>query len=91
MKPWKAVLGVGAACAACCAVPLIGGTAAFAAGSTAVAALGAVLAACAGEHALMALALVAVIFGGVMFARQRRRAVPPTPAAAGCSGGCNGK
>ena len=32
MRSWKAVLGIGAACAACCAVPLAGGVAALAAG-----------------------------------------------------------
>lgn len=77
MKTWKAALGLGAACAACCAVPLIGGTAAFAAGSTAVAALGAALAVCVGELALMALGLAALIFGSVVFTRQRRRATLP--------------
>jgi hypothetical protein len=33
MKNWKALLGIGAACAACCAVPLVGGTALFAGSS----------------------------------------------------------
>jgi hypothetical protein len=42
MKSWKAVLGLGAACAACCAIPLLG-----AAGG--LAAIGAALAACADE------------------------------------------
>ncbi len=33
MKPWKLVLGAGAACAACCAAPIIGGMAALGVGS----------------------------------------------------------
>jgi hypothetical protein len=33
MKPWKLVLGAGAACAACCAAPIIGGMAALGIGS----------------------------------------------------------
>lgn len=35
MQSWKVLLGVGAACAACCALPLIGGVAALAATSSA--------------------------------------------------------
>jgi len=34
MNTWKTVLGMGAACAACCALPLASGTAALAAGPT---------------------------------------------------------
>lgn len=33
MKPWKLILGAGAACAACCAAPIIGGMAALGIGS----------------------------------------------------------
>ena len=43
MRPWKAVLGIGAACAACCAIPLAGGVAAWAAGSTTLLAAGSAL------------------------------------------------
>lgn len=43
MRPWKAVLGIGAACAACCAMPLVGGVAAPSAGTAALAASGSAL------------------------------------------------
>ena len=74
MKPWKAVLGVGAACAACCAVPLVGSVAALTVGSTALVALGSTLLAFADEFRLplagVMLALAAT-GGGLLWWRLR--------------------
>jgi len=89
MRPWKVVLGVGAACAACCAVPLLGGATALAVGSTALAALGGALLACADEFAPVAmavLAVAAVLGAAAWWARRGRRAEPP---AAVCGVGSN--
>ena len=36
MKSWKVIFGLGGACAACCALPLLGGVAALGAGSSAL-------------------------------------------------------
>lgn len=68
MKSWKAVLGIGAACAACCAVPLFGGVAALAAGTTALAATGSALLACADEFLPLAVVLLmlATLGGGLI-------------------------
>ena len=87
MRPWKVVLGVGAACAACCALPLLGGATALTVGSTALAALGGALMACADEFAPMALAVLAVsavLGAAAWWARRGRRTDPP---AAVCGGG----
>lgn len=72
MKPWKPLLGVGvgAACAACCAVPLLGGASAALAGTGALAAFGAALMACANE--LLALLLATAVGAGVWAWRRRR-------------------
>ena len=51
MKPWKLTLGLGTACAACCAIPLIG-----AAGG--LAAFGSSLLACADEFLPLAAILL---------------------------------
>lgn len=89
MKLWKAGLGVGVACAACCAVPLLGGAAALAGGSATLAATGAVLLACAGEFIPLALALLALaaVDVGVILYRRRRQGTAPT--AKSSSGACN--
>lgn len=60
MRPWKAVLGVGAACAVCCAVPLFGGAAALTIGTTTLAAAGAALLACTDDLAPFAGVLLAL-------------------------------
>lgn len=87
MKSWKAVLGVGAACAACCAVPLwVGGTA-LTAGSATLATAGAALLACTDELLPLAfglLALAAVGGGTILWWRKQRHAL----ATSSCSGAC---
>jgi len=66
MKTWKAVFGLGAACAACCAIPLLG----LAGG---VAAFGAALAACADELLPLAAVLLglAALLAGAWWWRRR--------------------
>lgn len=78
MKSWKAVVGLGAACAACCAIPLLGI-------SAGLAAFGSAVAACADELLPVAMALLAVAAGlaGVRWFRRRqasRRAACACPA-----------
>ena len=76
MRPWKAVLGVGAACAACCAVPLVGGIASWTVGTSALAAAASALLACADEFAPLAaglLALAAVVSAAAWWLRRVRR------------------
>lgn len=89
MKPWKAALGVGVACAACCAVPLLGGAAALTAGSATLAAAGSALLACADEFAPLAIALLALAAGGGAAILWRKRAQRLTQVASSCGGSCN--
>lgn len=86
MKPWKAILGLGAACAACCAVPLAGGLAALLTTSTALAATGSALLACASEFILPASVLGGLGLLGLALWAWRRHATK-NQAACGCSGG----
>jgi hypothetical protein len=89
MRPWKVGLGVGAACAACCAVPLFGGAAAFTAGTTTLAAVGSALLACVDELVPLAGGMLALglLAGAVAWWRRRpRRQIQPTDS---CAGGCN--
>lgn len=72
MKPWKTVLGLGAACAACCAIPFLGGTA-----------LAAALWACADE--LLPVALLLLALSAVWLWRRRAAS---RPAACGCESSC---
>lgn len=67
MRPLKAVLGVGAACAACCAIPLVGGVAALTAGTA--------LPECVDEFAPFAtgLLILAGVGGAVTWWVRRRR------------------
>ena len=94
MKLWKAAWGVGAACAVCCAVPLLGGSAALTFGSVTLAATGSALLACAGELAPLAIALlgIAAVGGGFVLWRQRATARQVgAPKACGCApGACDG-
>lgn len=80
MKPWKATLGVGAACIACCAVPLFGGAVALAAGSATLATVGSALLACADELLPLGFALLglaAVGTGVVIWRRHKARLAAP--------------
>ena len=83
MKPWKLVLGSGAACAACCAAPLIGGMAALGVGSGLFAGGIGALSAYTESWAPLAAggAALAAVAGLVAWRRNR----PPQPAT-GC--GC---
>lgn len=92
MRPWKAVLGVGAACAACCAVSPVGGIAALTAGSTVLAAAGSTLIACA--HDLLQLggvllALAAISVGLMLWRRRAAHKAQAASLARGCDGACN--
>jgi|APMI01.1.fsa_nt_gi hypothetical protein len=84
MKPLKVVLGLGAACAACCAIPLLGLSAGFAA-------FGSTLAACADELLPAALVLLVVALGlaGTWLVRRRQAAkrAPCACAASSQTGG----
>ena len=94
MKPWKAALGVGAACAACCTVPLLGGVAALAAGSVTLAAAGSALVACAGEFVPLAFVLLAMAAVGgcvILWRRRSQRRVLAASTSCGCAPGtCGG-
>jgi hypothetical protein len=77
MRQWKVMLGLGVACAACCAIPLLGvagGLAAFAS----------VLWACADEFVSEAIALgvVAAVLAGLWFWSRHRAA---RSSACGCA------
>ncbi|MGQ3053046.1 MAG: hypothetical protein ACT6S0_14795 [Roseateles sp.] len=80
MKTWKLTLGLGAACAACCAIPLI-------AAAGGLAALGGVLVACADE--LLPFAGALVLLAGAAFGVywwKRRRALRTSTC--GCAASC---
>lgn len=81
MNSWKLSLGLGAACAACCAIPILG-----AAGG--VAALGSALWACAAQLWPVAgvLAVVAAGLIGVPWWRRRQLA---RRCVAGCASSCS--
>jgi len=64
-RPWKALLGVGAACAACCAIPLVGGVTVLATGSAELAATGAALMACADEFIPLAVVVLGLGLAGI--------------------------
>lgn len=87
MRPWKVVLGLGAACVACCAAPLLGGVVAWTAGGTALAGAASALRALLGGFApLVAAMLLLSVAGGVLVWRlMARRTRQP----AGCAGGCS--
>lgn len=91
MRPWKAAVGVGAACAACCAIPLFGGAAALTAGSAAIAAIGASIAACADEFAVIGAVLLVLALGGGLMAWRRRRSASGNSQVSPCSEACNVK
>lgn len=91
MRPWKAVLGVGAACVACCAVPLVGGVAAWTLGTSALAAATSALLACADEFAPLTagmLALAVVGAAAVWWLRRERRSGEAAHGEAGAHAQC---
>ena len=95
MRPWKAAVGIGAACAMCCAVPLVGGAAALTAGTAMVATLGSALLACADELVPLAFGLLALAALGAAVVVWRKRqsrlaAIVATPKACGCPPGACG-
>lgn len=71
MKSWKAALGVGLACTACCALPVLGSASALTAGSVALASVGSAFVACTGEF--VPLALIAALVAGVGAWQWRQR------------------
>ncbi len=81
MRPWKVMLGLGAACAACCAIPLVGLAGGFAA-------FGSALWACADEFVPVTIVLGAVAAGlaAVWWRRKRERARTGT---CGCKTACS--
>lgn len=81
MKPWKLALGLGAACAACCAIPLLG----IAGG---LAAFGSALWACADEF-LPAAAVLAVIALGLLGALWWKRRDAAHRAKCECAEACS--
>jgi UDP-N-acetylmuramyl pentapeptide phosphotransferase/UDP-N-acetylglucosamine-1-phosphate transferase len=73
MTPWKAALGLGAVCAACCAVPLLGGVATLALGTASLAALASVLLAWEDTLTPLAWAMLAIAAVGAGVALWRRK------------------
>lgn len=82
MKNWKIGLGLGVACAACCAIPLLG-----AAGG--LAALGTAIWACADELGLIVLAVGVVSAAAFVLWRMHRRRCQPSEAGCDCSSSCS--
>jgi LPXTG-motif cell wall-anchored protein len=85
MKPWKLVLGAGAACAACCAAPIISGMATLGVGSGLFA--GGVGALSAYSESWVPLAAGGVALAAVagLVVWRRRRETEPTAGGCGCS------
>lgn len=84
MKSWKAALGLGAACAVCCAIPLLG----LAGG---LAATGSALMACADELLPLAAALLAAALAVTTVWWWWRRRQASRSAACGCADTCSTK
>jgi hypothetical protein len=84
MKSWKLVLGAGAACAACCAAPIVGAMSSLALGSGLFAGGAGAIGAYSGSWLALAAGGV-VLFAAAGVVAWRRRAAK---AAAGC--GCAG-
>jgi LPXTG-motif cell wall-anchored protein len=83
MKPWKLVLGAGAACAACCAAPIIGGMAALGVGSGLFAGGAGALSAYTESWLPLAAGGVALAAVAAVVAWRRKREVE-TASACGC-------
>jgi hypothetical protein len=83
MKFWKLALGAGAACAACCAAPLISGIAALGIGSGVFA--GGMAAWSAYAESWLPLAAAGAVAAAIAIHVARRRRQPePVAAACGC-------
>jgi len=82
MKPLKAVLGLGAACAACCAIPLSGLAGGFAV-------LGSALSACADDLLPAAAVFMALALGGAGAWWWRRRQAAARSTSCNCAGVCS--
>lgn len=89
MRPWKVVFGVGAACAVCCAVPLVSGGALLAVGSAGFATAGTALLAWADDLAPLAGALLGLAAASGTLMWWRRRRASRVERATGCGGGCH--
>ena len=76
MKPWKIVLGAGAACAACCAAPIVSGMSALGIGSGLFAGGAAALSAFTGSWMPLAVSgvLLAAVGGALAWHRRREAA-----------------
>jgi LPXTG-motif cell wall-anchored protein len=83
MNPWKLALGAGAACAACCAAPIISAAAALGVGASGLFA-GAIGAVATQSWIPLAAGGLALATGGGVLARRRRQAMKPS--SCGCSG-----
>jgi len=83
MKSWKSALGLGTACAVCCAIPLLG----MAGG---LAAMGSTLIACADELLPLAAALLAAALAAATVWWWRRRQASRS-VACGCADTCSSK
>jgi hypothetical protein len=86
MTSWKLVLGAGAACAACCAAPILSGVAALGIGSGLFAGAAGAFSAFTGSWVPAVAAGIALAVVAGVFAWRRRRITEP---AAGC--GCPGR
>ncbi|TWO70971.1 hypothetical protein FN976_11635 [Caenimonas sedimenti] len=86
MKPWKLVLGAAAACAACCAGPIIGGMAALGVGSGLLAGGAGALGAYLDSWVPLAIAGVALAAVAVVVAWRRSRATQSASGGCGCPG-----
>jgi hypothetical protein len=83
MKSWKLVFGMGGACAACCALPVLGGLAALGGGTSALlAGVGDKLA-----PAAWATAALAAVAGSIWLWRRRLSRTKSTCGCVGTDGG----
>lgn len=88
MRFWKATLGVGVACAACCAAPMVGSIAALATGATTLAAAGAAMLPCTDELAPLAGVLIVIAFALAGARLWKRSKLRRARSATACNGGC---
>jgi hypothetical protein len=90
VKPWKLALGAGAACAACCAAPIISATAALGLGTSGLFAGGmGALGASNGSWVPLAAAALALAGVGGLILWRRRPAAQRARGQCGCSVGAD--